>query len=344
MKKLFSQLWTHYRDSRGNPATLEKWAEGLSPEEKSVDLPLTSGSIRLGDVFRWDTFGADHQHPHRPASLLEGFSKGSFGHYESISQYSPELAHWAIVTENPGWTGTIQDIQGLSSSKSDLSSFASLEAFATTACAAAVADVSLNQLKDQLRWPEVRIAQPQGTDSLCQYDWDGRLFLSNQGGSHHFAAARHLAGELETKVPLTGTLRTVRLNPNAVEGLCKTHEIFALKGKAAVSNPFHDGMASMGATYFFFPLPAPRSDTFALLLPRHAPSTEKVAALLAKEGFLDLGKALQELVAGIHRHPAAAQILPEALPEIPEPSLLQIRENRRTSAPEAVPSVSPPTR
>ncbi|HCF2896160.1 TPA: hypothetical protein NID31_006287, partial [Pseudomonas aeruginosa] len=143
---------------------------------------------------------------------------------------------------------------------------------------------------------EIRILHREDpSDHFACYRWDGRLFLMNSGGSHHFAAARYIASRLRHSVPLQGRLKVYGLNSASVGSLARDFEIFALRDDPAGYMAFHDAMRAYGAAYLHRRLPRPYDDCRAVFLPRGDVRSLRVAAVLQELGFFDLGDHLQEL-------------------------------------------------
>lgn len=54
-------------------------------------------------------------------------------------------------------------------------------------------EISPAKLAKNLAWDEIRIISHVDHDYFATWAWDGRVFLMNSGGSHHFAAAKYIA-------------------------------------------------------------------------------------------------------------------------------------------------------
>lgn len=114
------------------------------------------------------------------------------------------LASLVRTTRAKGVEFEIQDVSNILLSKSKLSSFASMHAFEHRQPNNEYRQGSRADLERCLAHDQVRCLK--GTlcvgDSFTSFGWDERLLLNNQGGSHHFSAARRIARELDVKVPL----------------------------------------------------------------------------------------------------------------------------------------------
>lgn len=343
MKKFIDKLMAAVRTSLGRPALIENWAAQVSASQKHP-ARLTSDSIHTADVVRWDRFGEDNRAPGLTGQkgTVQGWVRGPGGSYESTQLACPALKNLLVETTTERWACDLQDVQGLASSKSDLGRFATMEAFATQDCAGLMEHPSPEALNENLHWNEVRIHDPNGPDHFCRYDWDGRLFMVNHGGSHHFAAAHQMAKDLGQDVPLSGRLKTYGLNLQAVSTLRDQFEMFAIPKDPVLKNEFWDGMKAMGASHFSLALPGPERQAMeTVLLPRNDAAALRVAAVLRREGFWDVGQSLQDLALGVHRH--ALSQLPPVAPTPPlnlPPTLSQACRRLEAPRPEA-PGLSP---
>ena len=81
-----------------------------------------------------------------------------------------------------------------------------------------LSEVSEQNFRKCLNHPEIEILyHPATTDHLLMYGWHPTLYLNNKGGSHHFAAMRHIASRLGKKVPITGRMVLTCLDENVVK-------------------------------------------------------------------------------------------------------------------------------
>ena len=156
-------------------------------------------------------------------------------------------------------------------------------------------EISLEKLQENLDHDEIRIIHHPNSDNFSKHLWDGRVFLQNGGGSHHFAAARYIAKRLNKPVPLTGSLYVYGLNEVSVRGLCDDYEIFAISDKDAISNEFHASLKSYGATYLGHQLPHPYREIRAIFLPKNESRSMKVAKALRNSNNFDLGNYLLQI-------------------------------------------------
>ena len=164
-------------------------------------------------------------------------------------------------------------------------------------------EISVAKLDKNLAHSEIRIIHKHDTsDHFTRYLWDGRLWLMNSGGSHHFAAAKYIAARLGQRVTLTGNLHTYSLNAIAIASLRRDFEMFVISDEAEICNAFLDAMRTFKATWLWHHMPRPYGNTRAILLPRSEPRSMRVAAALRRAGVVDFGAYLTEIAARQSKH------------------------------------------
>lgn len=203
----------------------------------------------------------------------------------SIQQYIPELEDLVVVSEIENWLCDIRDIDCLSSSKSDLSLFNTLDDFATTVNHNLISEISEQNLNKNLRWERGRILD---NPSFYRYTWDNmRIHLCNSGGSHHFSAARYLALKLNKKIPVCGRLSTFSLNPESVFSLLEKFNLFSVRGEDwfFVLQECEHFNAPVG----FYPAPKPFHNQIIIFLPRSNKRSVRIAKLFKQFQLFDFG-------------------------------------------------------
>jgi hypothetical protein len=123
----------------------------------------------------------------------------------------------------------ITEVDGIAASKSSDRPFSSIQAFGANYAAYKGATIDAEGLQDMLSHGEVRIFSPTRGDYLALRLWDGRLFLCNAGGSHHFAAAVYIATQLRQPVPMGARFKCVGLNVKTVQWLLSTFDILVVR-------------------------------------------------------------------------------------------------------------------
>ncbi|MBH4098086.1 hypothetical protein I5M83_22120 [Pseudomonas aeruginosa] len=301
MRQLASSVVRWIRDDLGYPASLHHVLR--SAQVRAASLPEVPFSIAASSVVRWNEWGSicDGRGPRFAAGEMLGWREIG-GHYSSFYLTRDDLARIGTREVRDLWECEIQDVVGLSSSKSELRDFTSLDDLVEANSRSMIEPVSAETLDRNLAWSEIRILHRDSTsDHFACYRWDGRLFLMNAGGSHHFAAARYIASRLCRRIPLRGRLVVYGLNRSSIASLARDYEIFVIPNEPASYLAFHDAMTACRATYLHRALPRPYGDRRAVFLPRSELRSSRVADLLRNEGFFDLGAHLQMLCAAGRR-------------------------------------------
>ena len=228
----------------------------LAPSDRRAGV---GGSSVVRWEHLWSPSGNNHHHHLRhDAGLLPLHWQPLYGRAAAWTDLSL-VKMFADLHTIPDWTCDITDITAIHASQSDLSIFENLDEFAEAKCGELIKDVSLAGLKRNLVHDGIRILNTAShADYLQRWAWDGRLFLMNDGGSHHFAAARWLARKLGVPVPIRSQLRTVSIRRDAVEQLVAGYDLFAVNGRqdASFSYALYEALQSSGTPFLFCALPA----------------------------------------------------------------------------------------
>jgi len=194
----------------------------------------------------------------------------------------------------PDWRCDIGDVDAVMSSKSSLENCANLDEFAVKFCSPWCRSESETAIEENMRHGEVRIDDPKTSDHFVVYEWDGRLILSNDGGSHHFATARYISRKLGVRRQLCGALHRYSLNRSAVSRLTNNFHIFLLADDDRLW-PLMGRLQEFGSKQYTAPLPWPCDSQLALIFPRDDERSARSARLLLERGFFDLGAHLKSL-------------------------------------------------
>lgn len=295
MRSLFKTIVDWFGEDFGYPVSLIRLLE----EHPDIRVPLdtTKSSIDARSIVPWHELGQpDCSHwPRRKHGTLLGWKMRDKYRYGSFTLYRPEYAQIGQCEIIDDWACDIIDVHGFSESKSRLRDFTSTDEMVETNSRDMIDRITREKLAENLAHGEIRIIHSPGSDHFGRYLWDGRLFLVNSGGSHHFAAAKYIAARLPQSVPLRGSLHTYSLNSRAIASLRGDYEMFVISGDAPVSLGFHDAMEAFRATWLWHPMPRPFENAKAILLPKSERRSMKVADLLRKAGVLDLGQHLADL-------------------------------------------------
>lgn len=237
---------------------MNDYLNSLEPNKVSW---VNKNSIRLGDVARIDK--------------LKFISNSN--NYESPVHYFSHAAAQQLLDELDNifqemfvesrsehkLTFDITEIGGMAASKSNISKCGSMSHFVDLYCRPYF-QVTPEDLKSNLSHDEIRIISREKTsDNICIFGWKDCLYLSNSGGSHHFATAQYIARELDIPVPLQAQFNFITINPIAVEQFNAAY--------TAILIPRHDfaylssAMSEVAANAVAYQLP-PHSSVDAILL------------------------------------------------------------------------------
>lgn len=294
MASILRKIFDGIQEDLGVPARLHRLIE--STPELRVQLQEPARNIDANSVVNWDSWGAtgrgiwDRGAPGR----LQGW-KAASSDYISIDLAMPYLKNIGFCRKIESWTCEIQDVHGFSSSKSILADFKSMDEMVERNSRSMIDEITNEKLQQNLEHDDIRIIHHPNNDHFSKHLWDGRVFLRNGGGSHHFAAARYIAKRLNKPVSLTGSLYVYGLNEDSVRGLCSDYEIFAISDKDSISNEFHASVRSFGATYLWHILPKQYHEIRAIFLPRNESRSMKVAKALRNSNNFDLGNYLLQI-------------------------------------------------
>lgn len=284
------------REDFGHPVRMLRFLE--RGKALNVDLSGPRPSIALSSVVAWHEWGGypPLQWPRRKPGDLPGW-RFVAGRYESFQLHRPEFEQLGTCTVHADWVCEIQSVEGLSASKSELTHFASMDAMVQTNSREMIDEISEDRLARNLAHDEIRILHRERTsDHFVRHLWDGRVFLVNSGGSHHFAAARYIAARLGHRVPLRGTLRTYGIDARAVCSLRREYDMFAMPSEPEVFNAFHEAMQAHKAGYLWHGLPRSCRDARVVFLPRAEKRSARVASCLRAAGLTDVGMHLAKIV------------------------------------------------
>jgi hypothetical protein len=202
----------------------------------------------------------------------------------------------------------IVDVAGISASKSSALEFADVEAFGRYFLDFNGAPHTTEGLAKMLAHSEVRVVRDGRSDWFALDLWDGRLFLCNDGGSHHFAGAAVIARVTGLPVQLKRPLHVTRLNGRAWLDLIDRFAVLTVVDNRRCWSCL-DVAAVVGSS-FWIRLPASvgqGADLF--LVPRDAPARDDVVELLcaagarkAEDGIRRLLDAQRDVEATISTH------------------------------------------
>ncbi|HEJ7033264.1 TPA: DUF6685 family protein [Serratia marcescens] len=217
---------------------------------------------------------------------------------ESHSLAVPELQQLISKEDVPHFTCDITDIRGISASKSMEHDIRDIDAFPILRCRELAEPVTEEYLWKNMSHRELRLDRMR----FAEYQWaERRLYWLNEGGSHHFGAARYQACRLGIAVPLTGRLCRYSVNARMVSALRQQWHLFAIPADELLCS-FLDAMNAFECPFGNSDLPRHMHDAdksgIALKLvwlDRSHPRASAVADVLSAAGFPDFGKQLKLL-------------------------------------------------
>lgn len=211
------------------------------------------------------------------------------GHYDLNYVIIDDLNRLFRQSVTKEWKCDIRDITAVSFSKAKLECYETLDHFAEERCREYIGDVSIAGLRKNLSHYGIRILQENSDDYLIKYEWDRRLFWVNADGSHHFSAARYIAGELGVPVDIKSKLVEYKIDRSALRNLALRYEAFVLSDQCdRFSVGFHHFMRQFKASYIKKRMLSPYEHSFVILLPVEERRSMKVAEVLREHGAFDL--------------------------------------------------------
>lgn len=280
---------------RGDAVAVEQAIE--AHPSLRVRLTPPPRSIGFDSVVDWDDWAARQRAGKDGWATVQEWrpdpQRGEFSRFRRV----PALMSLVESHHFEHWRGELQQIEGLWASKSNLNQFPSLRAMVETNSPELIQDVSPAALKKLLNHSETKLTHfGDRSQTVIRHAWDGRLFWSNSGGSHHLAAAQYVAAELGQPVPIQGHLKVYRFNPEAVYRLRDEFEMFVVSAKPQSALALHKALSADRAIRLEMDMPGAYGSTQLLLLPRDNPRSMKVAQTLREYGFEDMGAHLSGLV------------------------------------------------
>jgi hypothetical protein len=294
---LIQAISDHVRESLGNPVRVRRFL-GDHPAFKA-DLLGPADDIAMERVPAWQRLGQDGWGwgmGGRKGSTFELMGWRSVdNHYGSFTASCPALSNLVRRTEVERWACDLQDIHGFAASKSKLEIFSSTDEMVQTNSPEMIQDISAAGLRQNLAHDEIRLLRDVPTDWLEVHQWDRRMYVVNDGGSHHLAAAKYIAARIEAPVPLIAPLRYYSFDEAAVALLRATYDVYLVKEVPELASAFHDAMKSAGATWLWQDMPKPYENTRAIFLPRTECVAMRVSEAFREAGYVDLGQHLEEV-------------------------------------------------
>lgn len=239
-------------------ARLAKWLTANPISAAQVGPPTRTASF--GSLIRWD----------RWPEVTPAFRRSDAGWWQ-LGEQGHSFGRWPhpltplTKCSVVDWKGSFSDIDGLSGSKSPLEAFADLDEFARARCPKWITPATQEQLAWCLDHKPIDEWRANGA-TMFLADWDQRIFLLNSDGSHHFAAARYLAKELEVLIDISGELKHWALCLDALSRLKRQYALFCLC-KSSLAN-WREFAALAHIPYGLLDPPRPLEGFFVLAVER----------------------------------------------------------------------------
>lgn len=296
MNKIIQAISDTLRRTLRQPVHVERFL-AKRPDFR-VPMVRSSNSIDFDSVPKWHTFGETGGCT-GPAgarqAILSGWRREG-SRYSDFRVAGPALNNLVKKIVVDDWKCDLQDLHGFANSKSDLRHFASTDDMVVANSQEMIEDVSPAGLQANLAHDQIRVTGTRaGSDWLHVHQWDGRMYLVNDGGSHHLAAAKYIAARIQAPVELSAPLHYHSLDADAVAALRAEYDVYVVSHESEVSNLFFTAMADDGVTWFWRDMPEPYWGERAIFLPRAESMSLNVSQAFQKAGFEELGAHLEEV-------------------------------------------------
>lgn len=210
----------------------------------------------------------------------------------------PELDRLIKKQTFENYTLNIDDVCGISASKSMTHDIKSIDEFPLLRCRELVEPVSIEHLHKNMNHMEIRLDDMRFSD----FQWaKRRIHWHNAGGSHHFAAARYQAVRLGCPVPLSGTMTKYTIDKNCLLQLRNQWSMYLLP-RREVFGKFYEAMVAFQCAFGQCELPRNLHNTqcqdellTVIWLRKDDPKAQAVSQALSISGFTNFGRILDAL-------------------------------------------------
>ena len=187
------------------------------------------------------------------------------------------------------WECDITQVDGMSCSKSRLRDFSTLDALVEQDSKEMIEELSEAMLNKNLNHKGIGIIHHKNpVDYLSRHQWDGRIFLMNGDGSHHFAAAQYIAKRLKASYSIKGRLKEYSFNQEVINSLLSKYDLFVVNGNSSAFGHFSDIMKKFLAPYCRVSMPEPFTAMKLILLPKNKRRAMLVSSIMQKMNFFNL--------------------------------------------------------
>jgi len=286
-----------FRHRLGHPAMLERCIKTGLLVPSPVKLPADTFWTR--SVTSWHTWldSSSSAFGYRPYTLdyrKPGYDRRLECHSLAIPE-AENLVRKEIIHD---FSCDISAIKGISASKSFDHDIPDIDDFPQLRCPELAEPVTPEHLRKNMAHRELRLDRMR----FAEYPWtERRFYWLNDGGSHHFGAARYQACRLNQAVTLTGTLYRYSVDVQMVRALRNIWRLFVIP-KEELFGSFYDSLNAFECPFAWSALPANMHDSVAsevelciVWLERDNSRANAVAGVLAASGFPDFGEMLTRL-------------------------------------------------
>lgn len=254
----------------------------LKERAKPASRPRDSGgSVWINKVIRWDIW-------------VDSIKCGNIRIvHQSLGRDNnstpPKLDSLVKLNFFPSYNIDIREIHGIAASKAMEKPFLDLDEMALNCCAGMIRPLTSTQLQKNLMWRGIRLFPPNHGDELVSFGWeDKRIYVCNSDGSHHLAAARYIAGQLNLQCPIAAPLSDYSFDLQEVECLTANYDIFSVR-----KEDFSDLVGilqDLRVNFYSVKMPQELCCQMVLLLAKDCCRSRKATYLLRRNKMFDLGE------------------------------------------------------
>lgn len=201
---------------------LDIYKSDFSPTIKSFN---TLGSRR----YFWEYFCGINFNEAIEWRYSKYYGKGSSS---TNTSFLPKLKNLVSNKYLSNWQCDIQDITNVSCSKSNFNEFDNLYTLIQTNSPELIKDINDHGLQRNMEHRESKIFHNTNQVVTCEL-WSNIFTWNNEGGSHHFMAARYIAHKLMKPVHLTSVLDIAYIDKDKYQKLFSEYDIFLISNKNA---------------------------------------------------------------------------------------------------------------
>jgi len=252
----------------------------------------------MTSVVRWDEW-PDYRVIFNKTPRIDYFQPDPSGSMEKEQLAVSEITGLVQKETTENYSCNLTDIAGMNSSSSNISSAKDMEEFAQMFCPDYIKPVTESRLIEMITYFSVKLDDM----TFSAFSWADRgLYWNNDNGSHHLAAARHIALQLGMDWPLQGRLYRYTLSKSAVALLSRRWHLVLIPSLTAYS-VFMDAMKRDRCPFGLSELPenlhsrqGGKKGLNVVWLDRHDRRAKSAAVVLLDAGFTDIGLVLEGML------------------------------------------------